>query len=151
MLAGLLIRAVSDEKGRLSVTQASPTSAASSSFHRREDQGSLAAVLVTFRQHARELLGRLGRACRRFVLGALAPKPGAAAGPGGGLLADLSRSNMELLEENAFIRQQLLVAARLVRKPSFRVWDRLILLILAAVVTSWRRALILVPPETLLR
>ena len=58
---------------------------------------------------------------------------------------------MELLAENAFLRQQLLVAARHVRRPGFRVWDRLILVILAAVLANWRSAVILVKPETLLR
>ena len=69
VLAEWLIRAVSDERFRLSVPQASPTSAASSSFHPREVQGSLTAtaVLVTVRQYVREVLGRVGRAGRRFV------------------------------------------------------------------------------------
>ena len=108
-------------------------------------------MVVTVRQHVREVLGRVGRAGRRFVQSALAPGHGEAGGPGRGLLADLARSKMELLAENAFLRQQLLVAARHVRKPGFRIWDRLILVMLAAVVTNWRSALILVKPETLLR
>jgi putative transposase len=58
---------------------------------------------------------------------------------------------MELLAENAFLRQQLLVAARHVKKPRFRVWDRLIMVALAGVVANWRSALIIVKPETLLR
>ena len=58
---------------------------------------------------------------------------------------------MELLAENGFLRQQLLVAARHVRKPGFRAWDRLTLVFLAAVLANWRSALILVKPETLLR
>jgi putative transposase len=108
-------------------------------------------VFLTLRQHVREVLGRVGRACGRVVREALAPAPGDAGGPGRGLLADLARSKRELLAENAFLRQQLLVAARQVRKPGFRVWDRLILVILAAVLAKWRSALILVKPETLLR
>jgi len=106
---------------------------------------------MAVRQHVREVLGRVGRAARRFVQAALAPAPGEAGGPGRGLLADLARSKTELLAENAFLRQQLLVAARHVRKPRFRVWDRLIMVMLAAVVTNWRSAVILVKPETLLR
>ncbi len=77
--------------------------------------------------------------------------PGAAAGPGRGLITDLARSKRELLAENAFLRHQLLVATRHVRKPGFRFWDRLILVVLAAVVANWRSALILVKPETLIR
>jgi hypothetical protein len=150
VLAELLIRAVSDE----SLALGHPSLAyfaASSSFHRRDDQGSLTAVFVTFREHVLEVLGRVGRACRRFVQGALGPKSGAATGPGRGLITDLARSKMELVVENAFLRQQLLVAGRHVKKPGFRMWDRLILLILAAVLANWRSALILVKPETLLR
>jgi putative transposase len=108
-------------------------------------------VFLEFGEDVREFLGRLGRACRRYVRAALAPAPGKAGGVGCGLLADLARSRMELLAENAFLRQQLLVAARHVRRPSFRVWDRLILVTLAAVVANWRSALVLVKPETLLR
>ena len=76
----------------LSVTQASPTSAASSSFHRREAQGRLRTVVPTFHQRIRGLLSYADRVCRRLVQGALAPKPGAAAGPGRGLITDLARS-----------------------------------------------------------
>ena len=43
---------------------------------------------------------------------------------------------MELLAENAFLRQQLLVSARHVRKPGFRVWDRLLIATNHAV-TQW--------------
>jgi len=107
-------------------------------------------VVPTFHQRMCGLLSYADRVRRRLVQGALAPKPGAAAGPGRGLITDLARSKKELLAENAFLRQQLLVAARHVRKPLFRAWDRLTLVVLAALFANWRSALVLVKPETLL-
>jgi len=108
-------------------------------------------VFVTFRQHMRDFVSHTGHVVRRVVQEALAPAPGAASSPGRGLLADLARSKKELLAENAFLRQQLLVAARHVRKPGLRAWDRLVLVGLAAVFANWRSALVLVRPDTLLR
>jgi hypothetical protein len=37
-----------------------------------------------------------------------------------GLAGDLTRSRAELLAENALLRQQLIVAARAVKRPTFR-------------------------------
>jgi hypothetical protein len=82
---------------------------------------------------------------------ALAPAPGRATGVAGGLLLDLTRSKLELLTENAFLRQQLVVAARHVRKPRFRASERALLVTLAALLSPWRDVLVLVKPETLLR
>ena len=107
-------------------------------------------MVPTFHQRIRGLLSYADRVCRRLVQGALPPKPGAAAGPGRGLITDLARSKKELLAENAFLRQQLLVAARHVRKPRFRAWDRLTLVVLAALFANWRSALVLVKSDTLL-
>jgi hypothetical protein len=82
------------------------------------------------------------------VRGALAP---AGAGAVRGLLADLTCSRQELLAENAFLRQQLAVAARRSKRAHFRAADRALLVALAATFARWREALILVKPETLLR
>jgi hypothetical protein len=49
-----------------------------------------------------------------------------------GLLADLTRTRQELLAENAFLRQQLVVAARRVKRAHFRATDRALLVVLAA-------------------
>jgi hypothetical protein len=68
-----------------------------------------------------------------------------------GLLTDLLRTRGELLAENAFLRQQLLVAARGVKKPKFRASERGLLVTLAAMFSHWRDALVLVSPDTLLR
>jgi hypothetical protein len=61
------------------------------------------------------------------------------------------RPRRELLAENAFLRQQLLVLARQVKQPKLRARDRVVLAGLAALFANWRDALVLVKPETLLR
>ena len=67
-----------------------------------------------------------------------------------GLVLDLTRSCRDLLVENALLRQQLLVAARQVKRPKLRAADRLVLVGRAAMFANWRNALVLVQPETLL-
>jgi hypothetical protein len=69
----------------------------------------------------------------------------------GGLIADLTRSRAELLAENAFLRQQLIVASRGVKRPGFRRYERGLLVLFARVLPRWRDALLLVKPETVLR
>lgn len=68
-----------------------------------------------------------------------------------GLGLDLTRSKSELLLENALLRQQLVVLQRQVKKPRFTRRDRLSLLVLASRLPSWRQALLILKPETLLR
>jgi transposase InsO family protein len=69
----------------------------------------------------------------------------------GGLIADLTRSRGEPLAENAFLRQQLIVASRGVKRPGFRGYERGLLVLLARLLPRWRDALLLVKPETVLR
>jgi putative transposase len=68
-----------------------------------------------------------------------------------GTFTDLGRSKSTLVAENAFLRQQLIVLQRQVNKPKLRPLDRVILVILAGLVTNWRQALLIVQPETLLK
>ena len=70
-----------------------------------------------------------------------------AAGTGG----DLLRGRAQLLVENALLRQQLLVLRRSVRRPVVTPADRALLVLLAGRVRTWRHALLIVQPETLLR
>lgn len=88
---------------------------------------------------------------RLLLCAVRAPAPGKPSGPARGLLADVMRTRSELLVENAFLRQQLLVASRAVKKPKFRASERALLVVLAAVFSHWRDALVLVKPDTLLR
>jgi len=64
---------------------------------------------------------------------------------------DLVRSRAQLLAENALLRQQLLVLRRSVARPTVTRADRVLLVLLASRVRTWRQALLLVQPETLLR
>jgi putative transposase len=85
---------------------------------------------------------------RRRVLAATKP---AMAAPFAGALADLRRSKPERIAENAFLRQQLLVLRRSVKRPHCGPADRTLLVLLASRVRAWRQALLLVQPDTLLR
>jgi transposase InsO family protein len=67
-----------------------------------------------------------------------------------GAAADLVRSRSELVAENALLRHQLIVLARTAKRPRFSRADRPLLVLLASRVTSWRQALLIVRPETLL-
>jgi putative transposase len=69
----------------------------------------------------------------------------------GGLLNDLVRSKRELLAENAALRQQLIVAARNVKRPAFRPLERGLLVVLAAMASNRRDTMLLVKPETVSR
>jgi putative transposase len=68
-----------------------------------------------------------------------------------GTLADLTRDKAELVAENALLRQQLIILRRQVKRPVYRKRDRLFLVLLARMVRTWKQALFLVQPETLLR
>src|SRR5947209_1877364 len=55
------------------------------------------------------------------------------------------------MAENALLRQQLLVLNRQSDKPKFQPVDRLWLVIFASLVKSWREALLIIKPDTLLK
>jgi len=66
-------------------------------------------------------------------------------------LTDLGRSKSELIAENAFLRQQLIILQRQVKRPTFTRADRMLLVLLARLVRMWQQALFIVQPDTLLR
>jgi hypothetical protein len=68
-----------------------------------------------------------------------------------GTLADFTRGKSELIAENALLRQQLIILHRQIKRPVYRKTDRLLLVLLARMVWTWKQALYLVQPETLLR
>jgi putative transposase len=68
-----------------------------------------------------------------------------------GTFADLTRNKAELLAENALLRQQLIILRRQVKRPVYRKTDRVFLVFLARMVRTWKQALFIVQPETLLR
>src|SRR5919199_1321093 len=89
-----------------------------------------------------------GQTLRRRLVAATRP---AAAPLLTGALADLARSRPELITENAFLRQQVIVLRRQVRRPRCTTADRALLVLLAGRLRTWRQALLLVQPDTLLR
>jgi len=68
-----------------------------------------------------------------------------------GVARDATRSRRELLAENAFLRQQLIVLRRSVKRPAVGRAHRLFFVVLARCTRGWRDALHLVQPDTLLR
>ena len=66
-------------------------------------------------------------------------------------LTNLGRSKSELIAENALLRQQLIMLRRQVKRPTFTRTDRILLVLLARLVRTWRQALLIVQPDTLLR
>jgi hypothetical protein len=67
-----------------------------------------------------------------------------------GTLADITRSRSELIAENAFLRQQLIVLQRQTKRPVLTARDRGVFVLLASRLRTWRGALLLVKPDTLL-
>ena len=65
--------------------------------------------------------------------------------------ADLFRSKPQLVAENVLLRQQLMILRRQIKRPVYGKTDRLLLVLLASMVRTWKQALFLVQPETLLR
>jgi putative transposase len=75
------------------------------------------------------------------------------AGPGVacGVAVDAVRCRRELVIENAMLRHQIVILRRKSPHPRLTAFDRLQLLVRAAVLPTWRRALAIVQPETVLR
>ncbi|HVO70726.1 MAG TPA: helix-turn-helix domain-containing protein [Aggregatilineaceae bacterium] len=69
----------------------------------------------------------------------------------GGTVADLVKSKPELIAENAFLRQQLILFKRQVKPPKLTSKDRGLLVTLASRVRDWKNALLIVKPDTLLK
>jgi putative transposase len=103
-------------------------------------------VLSEFVQRVRVAVGRALERMGAFVRVATRPAPAVM-----GLLRDLPRTREQLIAENALLRQQLIVAARSTKRPTFAPSDRTLLVLFARVAPRWRDALLLVQPETVLR
>jgi transposase InsO family protein len=101
----------------------------------------------------RRVLSRLARSFAGLAARALRALRNASrpSGVAGAFIADLTRSRAELVTENALLRQQLIAASRAVKRPALRVHERGLLVLLASLLREWRRALLLVKPETVLR
>ena len=55
------------------------------------------------------------------------------------------------MAENALLRQQLIILKRQVKRPVCTKTDRLLLVLWARMVRTWKQTLLIVQPETLLR
>src|SRR5260370_40765500 len=69
----------------------------------------------------------------------------------GGVAVDLVKSKRQVILENAFLRQQVIVLKRQIARPRLTTQDRSVLVLLASRVRDWKNALLLVKPDTLLR
>jgi len=105
------------------------------------------------------MLTRLFRRCAqlgRSLAGALRQRLSSATKPAepamvADTLADLVRGRPALVAENAFLRQQLLILRRGVKRPRCTPADRALLVLRASRLRAWRQALLIVQPETVLR
>src|SRR5947209_7619189 len=105
--------------------------------------------LVMCMNRCRRRLTGLIAGIRRTLRSCLWARPAATHMMGTG--HDLLRTRAQLVAENAFLRQQLLVLRRSVTCPRVTPADRALLVLLAGRVRAWQQALLLVQPETLLR
>jgi putative transposase len=64
---------------------------------------------------------------------------------------DLTRTKSELLLENMLLRQQLIVLKRQAKRPALTWRDRTLFVLLASRLRTWKQALVIVQPETVLR
>jgi putative transposase len=64
-----------------------------------------------------------------------------------GTMTDLARSKSELVAENALLRQQLIILSRQVKRPACTRADRLLLVLLARMVRTWKQALFIVQQD----
>ncbi len=67
-----------------------------------------------------------------------------------GTLTDLARGKSERVAENALLRKPLIILRRQSKRPVCTKRDRILLVLLAKAVRTWRQALLIVQPETLL-
>jgi putative transposase len=68
-----------------------------------------------------------------------------------GAVLDLCHSKRDLVLENALLRQQLVVLRRQVNRPQLNNTDRTLMVLLAGRLRTWKSALLIVQPDTLLR
>jgi transposase InsO family protein len=68
-----------------------------------------------------------------------------------GTVADLWRNPPELIAENALLRHQLIILQRSVKRPRCTATDRALLVLFTSRLRTWRHALLIVQPETVLR
>jgi transposase InsO family protein len=63
----------------------------------------------------------------------------------------MTRSRLDLILENAFLRQQIIILSRQPKRPALSWRDRTTLVLLASKLRAWKASLLIVQPDTLLR
>src|SRR5688500_365066 len=66
-------------------------------------------------------------------------------------LADLVRTKPQLVAENLLLRHQLIVLNRSVKRPHFTRADRALVILLVSRLQTWKDALLIIKPETVVR
>ena len=64
---------------------------------------------------------------------------------------DLTRSRPELILENMLLRQQLIMLKRQAKRLALTWRDRMLFVLLASKLRTWKQALLIVQPDTVLR
>ena len=95
--------------------------------------------------HLSQFLSRLLPAAKQRLRDLVKPDNYALAA---NVMADLTRSKTELILENAFLRQQLIILDRQVKRPLARPRERVLL---ASRLRAWKQALLIVQPATVVR
>ena len=67
-----------------------------------------------------------------------------------GILSDLTRNRTDLVVENAFLRQQLIVLNRQIKRPRLTNPDRFRMVFLSHFTAFWKQALHIIQTDTLL-
>ncbi len=91
---------------------------------------------------------RAAQTLRRHLLAATTPPTTPLVA---GTLADLPRTKPALILENAGLRQQVIILQRGRQTPALHPTDRALLVLQAGRLRTWRQALLIVQPETVLR
>jgi putative transposase len=68
-----------------------------------------------------------------------------------GTVTDFARTKSDLAAENALLRKLLIILRRQIKRPACTKADRILLVLLARMLRTWKQALFLVQTETLLR
>jgi hypothetical protein len=63
----------------------------------------------------------------------------------------MSRSKPELLLENALLRHQIIILERQSKRPKLAWRDRALIVLLTSKLRTWKDALVIVQPDTILR
>ncbi|GAC1553619.1 MAG: hypothetical protein NVS2B7_29610 [Herpetosiphon sp.] len=97
------------------------------------------------------LIGKVGQIAQRLQHTFIRWTTPASMATLGGAVLSLAKTKPQLVAENTFLRQQLIVLHRQVTHPAFCPRDRFVLVVLAALIRNWRQLLLIAQPDTLLR